>query len=102
MKSMEIVYEKDESGNSVPRILVVVHNKFTKKDLKYKFKEFTVGELKATKLAPAQPGEESTAARLIVPTVYIINAMMIEGERITDATPGHILNQLKAELRDFL
>ena len=93
---MEIVNE-----NGQYFIVIKIKDLYTKKTLTYKLKEFNVGELSQTKILPAKV-EEDTLGRAIEPIVYLINAMIVEGEKISEKTPGHVLNQLKRELADFL
>ena len=98
---MKIEYQTIEEIDE-PIIVVEIVNKYTKEKKIYKFKEFTVGEMRKVKLMPPKIEDEGTVANSLDPIVYLMNAMMIEGEKITDKTRMHITSRLKSELKDFL
>lgn len=98
---MEIITEPYQ-GVPTPLIKIEVKNPLTKKKEIYKFRTFKVGEFKKVKSMPPTTDEEGTCAVTLNPAIYLINAMMVEGPKITDETDTFILNKLKQELQDFL
>lgn len=98
---MEII-TKNLDGAEKQYISVEFLDIYTKKKKRYLFKDFTIDEFKKVKALPSTEVEEGTVAQIINPTVYMINAMMVEGEKLTGNEPMYILNKLKKELADFL
>ena len=102
---MEIkIVENKETKEKESIIFVEFQDIYSKKKklLKYQFREFTVEEFSKMEIMVPKPGEEGTAATGINPIVYMINAMMIKGEKVSDKNRMWILNTLKRELKAFL
>lgn len=98
---MEIITEKI-NDKEVQLILVKIDDPYTKKKKIYKFKEFKVDEFNKVKMLQNTDTEEGTMAIVTKPVQYMINAMMIEGEKVDGNTNLSVLNKLKKELADFL
>jgi len=96
-------YEKTEiNGKKEDLIVVIVKDLKTKKNLTYKFREFTIEEFSKVKLYKPEIGEEDTAATIVGPMHYMINQMMVIGEKLKKDTKMSIISQLKNALQPFL
>jgi uncharacterized Ntn-hydrolase superfamily protein len=99
---LNVVYEKDgEKDEHVPFIYVSFEDPVTNKERKYKFKEFTLGEVAEMKVMK-NTEKEDTVGFALYPIRFFINLMMVEGEKLDSKTPLHVFNYLKRELSPFL
>jgi hypothetical protein len=99
---MEIITQKNAEGIEEQLIMVEIVDPYTKKKLIFKFKEFTIDEFKKVRIMMPTDAEEGTAAQSMNPTIFMINSMMVEGNKLTGKEHMVILNKLKKELADFL
>lgn len=66
------------------------------------FKEMLIGEFLSLTVTDELIKGATVLAQNTKPIIYMINVMMIEGEKIDDKTPNRIFGHLKNELADFL
>jgi len=66
------------------------------------FKEFTTGGFLELDVSASDLKSDSVVAQHALPYIFMINAMMVEGEKIEKKTPQRIFSYLKRELADFL
>jgi hypothetical protein len=74
------------------------------KDQVWIFKDYNLGEYYRIEVNPqAMRSRVATEVeQFLAPQIAVINGMMIEGEKITKATPYRITTFLRRELADFL
>lgn len=69
---------------------------------KWMFKEFSTGSFLRLEVTEKDLQGDGVVAKHAKPYIFMINAMMIKGEKIKDKTPQRIFSHLKRELADFL
>jgi len=69
---------------------------------KWMFKEFTTGNFLKLEVTEKDLQGDGVVAKHAKPYIFMINAMMIKGDKIGNKTPQRIFSYLKRELTDFL
>ncbi len=95
---MEII---EENGQDL--IKVTYESPFKKEGVKeWVFKELTCAEFMTIDITEQLMEGKTKVGQTIAPLIYIINSMMVRGDKITDNTPARIYAYLNQELSDFL
>lgn len=70
--------------------------------MEWLFKEMAVGDFMNLEITEKEIKSDTLIGKNMKPMIYMINAMMIKGDPITNKTPNRIFAFIKDELGDFL
>lgn len=71
-------------------------------DMKWLFRELNCAEFMALDVSEKLIEGKTKLGQATAPMIYMINTMMVEGEKVKDSTNYRILSHLTKELKDFL